>query len=261
MNDEESDAKTMFNRALAGDDGGDGPDMGAILARGKRRKLRRTLTIAGSCAAMAAVTVGLGLTQSLTTSAHNGTPELAGQASTPALPPHDLSKRNSEAVQAQLLAALTAHLPAGVKIAPGSGPTSFHLTHPDGTVTTLSAQVGRQSLAELSNPCTGSRYTSRCQPVSLPDGSRGWASMTNNGVGPGGVMSVTAVTLEGKVFGLDDGNTEALSAGARPTTVNGTPLTEQQLIALVEQPDVLAALKKAPTDEPTPVPAGVPHRA
>ncbi|WP_143079247.1 hypothetical protein [Streptomyces monashensis] len=234
--------------------------MEAILVRGKRRKLQRTLAIAGSCAAVAAVVVGLSLTQSLagSSSAQNDSPALAGEASTPGLPPHDLSKGNTEAVHAQLLAALKAHVPAGVTIAAGSGPTSFRLTHPDGTVTTLSAQVGRRTLAGLPNPCTGSRYTSRCQPVSLPDGSRGWASVTNNGAGPGGVVSVTAVTQEGQVFGLDDGNTEALSGG---TAVNGTPLTQQQLIALVEQPDVLTALKKAPTDEATPAPAGVPHRA
>ncbi|MEU6221919.1 hypothetical protein ABZ845_31135 [Streptomyces sp. NPDC047022] len=257
MNDEPLDTKTMLDRALAGDAGGDGPDMAAILTEGKRRKRRRAAAIAGSCAAVAAVTVGLGLTQTLarTTSPQAEAPVLAGQASTPALPPHDQSQGKLKAVQAQLYTALKAHLPASTRIALGSGPTDFRLTHPDGTVTSLGAVVGRQNLAGLPNPCTHSHYASHCQPVDLPDGSRGWATVINNGSGPGGSVSVTAVTQEGQAFGLEDTN-GALGEHAP----NGTLLTQQQLVTLVQQPDVLTALQKVPTDEPEPSATAGAHR-
>jgi hypothetical protein len=256
MSDDLLDPKSVFTAALAGDDGGAGPDMDVILTGGRRRRRRRTLAVTGGFATLAAVAVGLGIASAAGTAGTKGTPApavLAGQASTPALPPHDLSPRNTTKVQAQVLAALRKHLPAGLSISDGSGPSSFLLTRPDGTGTSLGTLVGSQRLEGLPNPCVGDRYNSACVRVDLPDGSRGWAWVTDGGRGEGGAVSVSAVTLDGQVFGLLDDHTEVLPRGAGPL------LTEKQMIALVEQPDVLAALKNVPTDEPVSAPPGVPH--
>lgn len=262
MNDDQADLRTVFADILSGDDGGLGPDMDVILTGGRRRRLRRIVTVTGGCATVAAVTIGLGTVQpsgaGFSPSGRTA-PVLAGQATTPALPPHDLSQRNEATVHARLLAALRKHLPAGTSLSDGSGPTSFELTHPNGTVTTLGAEEGLQTLAGLPNPCSTSRYASACVRTILPDGSRGWASVFDDGRGPGGQVEVVAVTVDGQVFGLADGNGVSVPGGHQLPDGSGTPLTEQQLIALIEQPDVLAALKSVPTDEPVRATPGVAH--
>ncbi|WP_269853492.1 hypothetical protein [Streptomyces sp. RPT161] len=263
MNDE-ARVRKMMDDALAGEPGG-GPDLGVIVQEGARvrRRARWRAVGVGAVAVVAAACVTFGATRALQQGASSAgpvDPGLAGVASSPSAPPADMSRKTTDAVHAQLMAALSKHLPAGMKISEGSGPTTFHLTRADGSVTTISALSGPQTLAGLPNPCQRSRYTSDCQALSLPDGSHGWASVVDKGMRPGWVVSVAAVTLNGQVFGLGDGDTENLTPGRGGRPEAGTPLTEQQLTAMLTQPDVLAALKQVPTDEVTPVPAGSPHR-
>lgn len=266
---EERKVHRMMERALGGEAGAGQPDLDAIVREGRR--IRRSRRLAFGTAAAAVVAAGCvgwaAWTPQFPRSTGSLAPALAGAASSPAPPPADNSPGNLHAVHSVLLEALSRHLPAGTRISAGSDPTSFRLTHPDGSVTTIGALSGLQILGGMPDPCRNSRYTSDCLPVSLPDGSRGWASVVDKGMRPGWSVSVAAYTLDGQAFGLVDGDTESLGTSggfpASPSAIRmetGTPLTEQQLIALVAQPDVLAALKKVPTDEVTPVPAGSPYR-
>lgn len=146
-----------------------------------------------------------------------------------------------------------------MRLQDGSGPTDFRLVRSDGTSTSLGAEVGTQNLAGMKSPCTGSPYNTNCRPVSLADGSRGWAWETDADLDEGHAVSVVVYTQDGQAWGLSDGDDEPLTPKSRELE-KGEPLTEAQLISLVSDPQVMAALKQAPTDQVTPSRTGKSHR-
>jgi hypothetical protein len=236
------------------------PDMDVILRGGRRqrRAVLRQVALGAAVLVIAGVGVGYSLTHTQADSRNQsvGT-DLAGQARTPSLPPHDNSRANLDKTHAALRSALVGSLPAGMRLEDGSGPTGFRLVRADGTATSLGAEVGFQSLASMKSPCTDSQFNTSCRPVSLADGSRGWAWETDASQKEGHSVSVAVYTQDGHAWGLTDGATQV-----DPTTMNsqrGRPLTEAQLIALVSDPQVMAALKQVPTDQITSTQAGQPY--
>lgn len=254
---EEMEVRALFERVLDGEDDGGMPEVAALKRQGgrlmRRWVLRAASVTAGVVVAAGCVTYGIGRTGMHPAHDSSSAQELAGVASSPSKPPTDMSKGATEKLHAQLLEALNAHLPKDVRLIEGSDPTVFRLKRADGSTTTLGAVSGLQKLGGAPEPCP--KYGTDCQKVMLPDGSRGWAWKGLDGRD----VTVTLYTLNGQAFGLSDGD-----SGSKPGTQNeretGAPLTVQQLIALVSQPQVYAALKGAPTDEVTPEPAGSPHR-
>ncbi|SEM85074.1 hypothetical protein [Streptacidiphilus jiangxiensis] len=259
----EWDARRMFEAVLRTDElrteEGDGslPDLRLIRREGGRRARRGLLRGAGVTAAVLAVAGGLavGLPRQSAPAAPSGSgrgTSLAGAESSPAKPPTDMRTAVMTPLTAELMSVLRRHLPPGLTLEPGLGPTTFTLRHPDGSTSTLGALVGLQHLGAPPSPCP--TYGAHCVPVTLPDSSQGWASVGLDGRS----ASVALYTLDGQAFGLSDGD-DGVNPGTRDRE-SGIPLTERQLIALVEQPDVYRVLQKVPTDEVTPEPAGSAYR-
>lgn len=256
----ENDVRNAMKHALRAEPDGE-PDL-EVIVQGGRRQRRAVMAKAALGAAVLAVAglgVGYGVTHAQTsTGSQSVAPGLAGQARTPSLPPHDNSRADLDKAHAAVRAALAGRVPAGMTLEDGSGPTDFRLVRSDGTVTSLGAEVGLQNLAGLKNPCTGSLYNTNCRPVSLADGSRGWAWETDAGQQEGHAVSVVVYTQDGHVWGLSDGATEV--DPATMTLEKGNPLTETQLISLVSDPQVMAALKQVPTDQISSEQPGQPYR-
>ncbi|MFF6957770.1 hypothetical protein [Streptomyces sp. NPDC008317] len=254
----ENDVKNAMRQALNAEPD-DGPDMEEIVRGGRkqRRAIVRQVALGTAVLAVAGFGVGYSLTHAQAGSKDQSvTTDLAGQARTPSLPPHDNSRANLDKAHADLRAALVGRLPAGMTLEDGSGPSDFNLVRSDGTVTELGTLVGLQNLAGAKNPCTDSQINSNCQPVSLADGSRGWA-WEAAAQQDGYTVTVRIYTQDGQAWGLSNGAT-----AVNPKTQSlekGQPLTAAQLISLVSDPEVMAALKEVPTDQITPTQAGQPY--
>lgn len=256
---DENDVRNAMQQALRAEPHGE-PDMAAIIEGGRRqrRALVRQVALGTAVLAAAVLGAGYGLTHARAGSRDTGvTADLAGHARTPSLPPHDNSRANLAATHAALRTALVGHVPAGMTLEDGSGPGGFRLVRPDGTVTELGAQVGLQNLAGAKNPCTASPYNTNCHAVSLADGSRGWTWETAASK-DGHCVTVLVYTQDGHAWGLADSAT-----AVDPRTLSlekGRPLTEAQLVSLVSDPQVMAALKRIPTDQITSAQTGRPYR-
>lgn len=246
----ENDVRNAMKQALAAEPDSE-PDMDVIVRGGRlqRRAVLRQVALGAAVLAVAGVGVGYSLTHTQAGSQNaNVTTDLAGQTRTPSLPPHDNSHANLDKTHTALRTALAGHLPAGMTLQDGSGPSEFRLVRSDGTVTLLGALVGLQNLAPMRNPCTASHDRTNCRPVSLADGSRGWAweaAPSEDGY----TVTVLVYTQDGQAWGLSDGATEV-----NPKTLSlekGQPLAEAQLITLIADPQVMAALKQIPTDQIT----------
>lgn len=256
---DENDVRNAMKQALNAEPDGE-PDMAVIIQGGRRqrRAVVRQVALGAAVLAIAGLGVGYSLTHTQAGPQNeNVSTDLAGQARTPALPPHDNSRANLDKSHAALRAALVGRLPAGMKLEDTSGPTGFRLVRTDGTATLLGAEVGFQSLAGMKSPCTGSQFNTNCRPVSLTDGSRGWAWETDASQKEGHSVSVAVYTQDGHAWGLTDGATQV--DPATTTLQKGRPLTEAQLISLVSDPQVMAALKQVPTDQVRPSQAGQPY--
>ncbi|MBY8882205.1 hypothetical protein [Actinacidiphila acidipaludis] len=253
------EVKDAMTRALRGEAGG-APDLAAILVGGRRRRraFLGKAVLGAAVLAVAGLGVGYGVTHGRTGAQQpDVAPAPAGQARTPSPPPHDNSHANLDRTHAAVRAALAGRLPAGMTLEDGDGPAVFRLVRSDGTVTSLGAEVGYQNLAGMPNPCTGSRYNTDCRPVSLADGSRGWAWETDAALAEGHAVSVAVYTQDGQAWGLEDSATEVDPATSK--LEKGRPLTEDQLISLVSDPQVMAALKQVPTDQLTSTQTGRPY--
>ncbi|MGW7005380.1 hypothetical protein ACWGCW_21895 [Streptomyces sp. NPDC054933] len=183
------------------------------------QSVRQRVRTTTSAAVMGVVGVGMAVytataTPTLNAAAGRTEPDLA-----------DLTVQRLDAARTELFSALLARLPQGTEIRDGDGSTTFTLTRPDGSRSTLSALEGTRTQPE---PCP--RYGVHCQAVSLSGGSHGWAYTTRDGR----VTQIAVRTHEGKVVGLLDTQ--------QPNT-SGTPLTTQQLINLASHADVLTALE------------------
>lgn len=254
---DEYDVRNAMKRALTTEDDGE-PDMEVILRGGRRqrRAVLRQVALGAAVLAVAGLGVGYSLTHTQAGQDERVTTGLAGQAGTPSLPPHDNSRANLDRTHAALRTALIGHLPAGMTLEDGDGPGDFRLRRSDGTVTELGAQVGLQRLADAKNPCTTFPYTTNCHLVSLADGSRGWAWETAASK-DGHAVTVLMYTQDGHAWGLADGATVV-----NPRTLSlekGHPLAEAQLVSLVSDPEVMAALKQIPTDQITSEQPGQPY--
>jgi hypothetical protein len=256
----ENDVRDAMKQALRADADGE-PDMEMIVQGGRRQRRAavRKAALGGAVLAVAGFGMSYAVTHTQTRpQSQSVAPDLAGQARTPSLPPHNNSRSALGKAHAAVRAALADGLPAGMALKDGSGLSDFYLVHSDGTTTSLGAEVGLQSLAGLKNPCTTSTYNTNCRPVSLSDGSRGWAWETDAGQKEGHAVSVVVYTQDGHAWGLsdDDGETDPASS---KNLEKGEPLTEAQLISLVSRPQVMAALKQVPTDQVTSAQTGQPY--
>lgn len=255
---DENDVRNAMRQALNAEPDGE-PDMEVIIRGGRRRRrgIVRQVALGTAVLAVAGLGVSYSLTHTKASSPNQSVSTgLAGQAHTPSLPPHDNSRANLGKTHAALRAALVAHLPAGMTLEDGAGPSDFTLRRSDGTVTELGAQVGLQNLAGAKNPCTTSQYNTNCRPVSLADGSRGWAWEAAASK-DGHTVAVLVYTQDGQAWGLSDGATVV-----NPKTLTlekGHPLAEPQLISLVSDPEVMSALKQIPTDQITSTQTGQPY--
>jgi hypothetical protein len=248
----ENDVRNAMKQALRADAEGE-PDLEVIIQGGRRqrRAVMRKAALGAAVLAVAGLGMSYGMTHTQTRpQSQSVTPDLAGQARTPSLPPHDNSHAALAKAHAAVRAALAGRLPAGMTLEDGSGLSNFYLVRSDGTTTSLGAEVGLQSLAGLKNPCTTSNYNTNCRPVSLSDGSRGWAWETDAGQKEGHAVSVVVYTQDGHAWGLSDGD-GATDPASSKTLEKGEPLTEAQLISLVFDPQVMAALKQVSTDQVT----------
>lgn len=258
MRDEDG-VRNAMKQALSAEPHGE-PDIEAIIEGGRRqrRALVRQVALGTAALAIAGLGASYGLTHARAGSRDTGvTADLAGQARTPSLPPHDNSRANLAETRAALRTALVGHVPAGMTLEDGSGPSEFRLVRSDGSVTSLGALVGLQNLAAMKNPCTASAYNTDCRPVALADGSRGWTWETAASK-DGHTVTVLVYTQDGHAWGLSDGATVV-----SPRTLSlekGRPLTEAQLVSLVSDPQVMAALKQIPTDQITTAQTGRPYR-
>lgn len=256
----ENDVRNAMKQALNAEPDGE-PDMEVIIRGGRRqrRAVVRQVALGTAVLALAGLGVGYSLTHSQAGSQDQSvSTDLAGQARTPSLPPHDNSRPNLDKTHAALRTALIGRLPAGMTLEGGSGPSEFRLVRSDGTVTSLGALVGLQNLASMKNPCTASQYNTNCHSVSLADGSRGWAWEAAASK-DGHTVTVLVYTQDGHAWGLADGATEV-----NPKTLSlekGQPLAEAQLISLVSDPHVMAALKQIPTDQTTATQTGHPYHS
>lgn len=255
----ENDVRNAMKQALSAEPDGE-PDMEVIIHGGRRQRRAavRKAALGAAVLAVAGLGVGYAVTHDRTSAPNQSvTSGLAGQARTPSLPPHDNTHANLHKSHAALRTALAGRVPAGMTLEDGSSPTGFRLVRSDKTVTSLGAQVGLQNLAGMKNPCTGSQYNTNCRPVSLADGSRGWAWETDAELAEGHTVSVVVYTQDGHAWGLSDGATEV--DPATMTLEKGKPLAEAQLIFLVSDPQVMAALKQVPTDQVTSAQTGQPY--
>lgn len=263
----ENDVRKAMRCALTTDAESE-PDLEVIIQGGRRqrRAVMRKAALATAALAMAGLGMaGLGgkhgVTHTQTSPHHQSmTPDLAGQARTPSLPPHDNGRAALTATHAAVWAALVGRLPAGMTLKDGSGPTNFFLVRSDGTVTSLGAEAGLQNLDSMKSPCTRTRYNTNCRPVALTDGSHGWAWETDAGQEEGHSVSVVVDTQDGQAWGLSDGDVELGPPTPKaPAFEKGKPLTEAQLISLISDPQVMAALKQVPTDQISSAQTGRPY--
>jgi hypothetical protein len=255
----ENEVRNAMRRALSAEPGAE-PDMEVIVRAGRkqRRAVVRQVALGAAVLAAAGLGAGYSLTHAQADSQDRSvTTDLAGQARRPSLPPHDNSRANLDRTHAALRTALAGRLPAGTTLEEGSGPSEFRLVRSDGTVTSLAALVGLQNLAGAKNPCTDSRYNTDCHPVSLADGSRGWVWEAAAALKDGHTVSVVLYTQDGHAWGLSDGAT-VVNPRTR-SLEKGQPLSEAQMISLVSDPQVMAALKQVPTDQITSEQPGQPY--
>ncbi|WP_439680400.1 hypothetical protein [Embleya sp. MST-111070] len=166
---------------------------------------------------------------------------------------------NPGPIHDRVLAALRAHLPAGVVKAEdqdeGDQTLFFRLTRQDGTVTTIDLNGGEPAIpgAEPDNRCqlgpqfdnkTG-RMTqhdySECERSVLPDGSKAITEKLRSGRETR--VSVSLITPAGSTYHVSSSNRDKFG-----TIQNGSALNSAELLAFVANRDVIAAIPAAPTE-------------
>ncbi|OPC78209.1 hypothetical protein B4N89_39170 [Embleya scabrispora] len=166
--------------------------------------------------------------------------------------------RNPGPIHDAVLAALRAHLPAGVVEAEdqdeGDRTLFFRLTRDDGTVTTIVLGGGEPAIpgAEPVNHCqlgpqldtkTGNMLQadwSECVRSVLPDGSKAITGKLRQGRETS--VSVSLITPAGLTYDVSSSNRDKFG-----TILSGSALNSAELLALVANQDVIAAIPSAPT--------------
>ncbi|MFE3200570.1 hypothetical protein [Embleya sp. NPDC059237] len=244
-----------------------------VRAGGVRRRRRRRLGVGVASLAAGALLAGTAVGV-LALTGDDGEPATSGPAAAPSravpqpppsaiAPPPTVSGddflRNPGPIHDRVLAALRAHLPAGVVSAEdqdeGDQTLFFRLTRQDGTVTTIDLGGGRPATpgAEPDNLCrlgpqfdnkTGRMIQpdySECERSVLPDGSKAITDKLRSGRETR--VSVSLITPAGLTYVVASSNRDKFG-----TIHDGPALNSAELLALVANQDLIAAIPVARTE-------------
>ncbi|MFE5329279.1 hypothetical protein ACFRCG_23110 [Embleya sp. NPDC056575] len=247
-----------------------------VRAGGVRRRRRRRLGVGVAGLAAGALLAGTAV-GALALTADDDEPATGGPAAAPGRtvplsPPSEAAPRTATAppptvsgddflrnpgpIHDRVLAALRAHLPAGVVRAEdqdeGDQTLFFRLIREDGTVTTIVLYGGEPTLpgAEPNDPCqrgpqldnkTGRMVQadwSECERRVLADGSKAITGKLRQGRETS--VSVSLITPAGLTYHVSSGNRDKFG-----TIHDGSALNSAELLAFVSNQDVITAIPAA----------------